>query len=165
MADPTNVDGRPVIGNSSTPVTIMNSSVPTNIVVQDIEIGAVEIKNATDDTRAIVDSSGRLNVHDLEVLTVPTQVIKTVAATGTPEALAANNTFFSTALIGGVKAARTANVGIVYLGIGSGNDTQPFAINPSEWLTINAPVGQKFDLNDWYLDVLNAGDGVAIIYS
>lgn len=95
----------------------------------------------------------------------PTQIIKTVAATATPEALAADNSFFVTALLGGFKAARTANVGVVYLGIGATNDTQPFALNSGEWLDINAPVGQKYDFNDWYCDVLNAGDGVAVIYS
>lgn len=106
-----------------------------------------------------------VQVLDAAAVTVPTQIIKTVAATGTPEALAADATYFRTALIGALKAARTANVGIVYLGIGATNDTQPFALNSGEWLTINAPVGQKYDLNDWVLDVLNAGDGVAVIYS
>lgn len=98
-------------------------------------------------------------------VTVPTQVIKTIAATDTPEALAADSTFFQTAMIGGLKAARTNNVGTVYLGIGLTNDTQPLAITAGEWVSIVAPIGQKFDLNDFYLDVLNAGDGVAVIYS
>ena len=96
---------------------------------------------------------------------VPTQIIKTVTATATPEALAADGTFFRMATVIGVKAARTNNAGIVYLGIGATNDTQPYAINPGESITIEAPVGAKYDLNDWYLDVLNAADGVAVIYS
>lgn len=111
-----------------------------------------------------VASSGALDTS-ISLLAVPAQVIKTVAATATPEALAADATYFQTAMIGGLKAARTNNVGTVYLGIGSTNDTQPLAITAGEWITVNAPVGQKFDLNDWYLDVLNAGDGVAVIYS
>ena len=99
------------------------------------------------------------------VIAVPTQIIKTVAAIATPEAVAADATYFQTAMIGGLKAARTNNVGTVYLGIGATNDTQPLAITAGEWVTVNAPAGKKFDLNDFYVDVLNAGDGVAVIYS
>ena len=118
----------------------------------------------------IEPNTGSPTAQDVEIVTpasptVPTQFIKTVAAIATPEALAADGTFFQTMTFGGLKAARTANVGIVYLGIGATNDTQPFAINPNEWLSIVAPVGQKYDANDWYLDVLNAGDGLAVILS
>lgn len=97
--------------------------------------------------------------------TVPVQVTKTVAAIATPEALAADGTFFRTATLVGKKAARTNNVGIVYLGIGSTNDTQALEIAAGQVVSITAPTGQRYDLNDWYLDVLNAGDGVIIIYS
>lgn len=111
------------------------------------------------------DSSGhglvKVGVDEI----VPTQITKTIAATGTPEAIAGNGTFFQSALVMGKKAARTNNIGVVYLGIGGTNDTQPFDLNPGEVITINAPVSKKFDLNDWYVDVLNAGDGVVVIYS
>ena len=99
------------------------------------------------------------------VTTKPTQIIKTVAATGTPEALAAKGTFFRDATLIGVKAARTNNAGVVYLGISTTDNTQFFDIQPGEMVGIQALPGEKYDLNDWYLDVLNAGDGVAIIYS
>lgn len=99
------------------------------------------------------------------VETTPTQVTKTVAAVGTPEALAADNTTFRRATVIGKKAARTNNTGIVYLGIGSTNDSQALEISPNETITIEAAPGEKMDLNDFYLDVLNAGDGVIIIYS
>ena len=96
---------------------------------------------------------------------VPTQITKTVAAIATPEALAADGTFFQTATIIAKKAARTANTGIVYLGIGATNDTQALPLNPGDVYEVNAPVGQKYDLNDFYLDVATAADGVVIIYS
>ena len=98
-------------------------------------------------------------------LVVPTQIIKTVAASATPEALAADGTFFQTATLIGKKAARTLNAGTVYLGIGSTNDTQALEILPGEIVEITASSGQKYDLNDWYLDVATAGDGVVVIYS
>lgn len=164
------INAKPVYVMNATanplPVSLTTGSLGSiTINPGDIEIGAVELKDATTDQRAIIDPNGRLDVYQLPIVTVPTQIIKTVAAIGTPEALAADATYFQSALIGGMKAARTPNVTGVYLGIGSGNDTQPFLINPSEWLSITVPPGQKFDLNDWYLDVLSAGDGVAIIYS
>ena len=34
-----------------------------------------------------------------------------------------------------------------------------------EIVEITASSGQKYDLNDWYLDVATAGDGVVVIYS
>ena len=113
---------------------------------------------------------GDVNAPVLETLassvaTTPTQITKTVAAIGTPEALAADGTYFRTATILGKKAARTDNVGNVYIGIGATNDTQPYEIGPGEEKTLNAPPGEKYDLNDWYCDVLNVGDGVIIIYS
>ena len=95
----------------------------------------------------------------------PTQIIKTVAIVGTPEALAAAGTVFRTATIAGIKAARTNNVGTVYLGIGATNDTQVYKISPGETVKLTAPPGEKYDLNDWYCDVLNAGDGLGVIYS
>jgi hypothetical protein len=41
-----------------------NVAVRSNLVVEDIEIGAVEIKNATTDQRATVDTTGALKVFD-----------------------------------------------------------------------------------------------------
>lgn len=49
----------------------LTPSVSTTPTASDLQVGAVEIKNATDDTRAIVDSSGRLSVHDLGIETIP----------------------------------------------------------------------------------------------
>lgn len=97
--------------------------------------------------------------------TTPIQITKTVAASGTPEALAASGTYFRKATILAQKAARSANTGTVYLGIGSTNDTQPIGLSPGDVWSIEAPQGEKYDLNDWYLDVATNGDGVVIIYA
>ncbi len=116
------------------------------------------------------DADPFIPVHSVDgttalTVTVPVQVTKTVAATATPEALAADGTFFQAATLIGKKAARTLNTGTVYLGIGATNDTQALEILPGEVIEITAPPGQKYDLNDWYLDVATAADGVVIIYS
>jgi len=98
-------------------------------------------------------------------LTTPVQLIKTVAAVGTPEALAAVGTYFQYASIFGKKAARTDNAGVVYLGTTSANDTQGIAIGVGSLLSIEAPPKQKYDLGTFYLDVVTAGDGVVVVYS
>lgn len=98
-------------------------------------------------------------------LVTPAQIVKTVAATATPEAIAADGTFFRRATIIGNKAARTLNTGDVYIGPSSADGSQPFVIGPGESITLDAFPGTKQDLNDWYVDVLNAGDGVVVIYS
>lgn len=95
----------------------------------------------------------------------PQQIIKTVAASGTPEAITDRGTYFSHATFIGLKAERQNNSGIVYLGVTPGNDTQPIGISPRGIFTISAPVGVEFDLGTWYLDVTSANDGILVIYS
>lgn len=97
--------------------------------------------------------------------TTSTQLTKTIAAVGTPEALAASGTYFRVATILAQKGPRTANAGNVYLGVGVTNDTQPHELAPGDIRNLVCAPGEKEDLNDWGLDVLNAGDGVIIIYS
>ena len=118
-----------------------------------------------------LDSSGRLPVlstvkgslTDAEAI-VPTRIVKTVTSSGTPEAIAADNTFFRHATIIAKKAARTANTGTIYLGVTSTNDDQSIDMEPGDIWRIVAPVGSKLDLNDFYVDVTTNGDGVVVIY-
>lgn len=98
--------------------------------------------------------------------TVPIQILKTVADPNIPEALAVDGTFFRTAtLIRHSDQARTPNVGNVWVGVNSADGEQPKKILPDGECSIIAPDGQKYDLNDFYLDVANAGDGVVVEYS
>ena len=88
-----------------------------------------------------------------------------MALTTVPEAIAAANTFFKTALIIANKAARTANTGKVWLGVTAGDGTQPIGLDAGTQRTIEAPEGQKYDLGDWFVDVETVNDGVTVIYS
>jgi hypothetical protein len=94
----------------------------------------------------------------------PYSLIKTVAATGTPELVSAISLPFTQAIFVGNKAARTANTGIVYLGVQATDDAQFVAIGIGATLTITAPVGQKLNLNQFYLDVATAADGVCVMF-
>ena len=99
------------------------------------------------------------------VETIPTTIFLTVSAAVTPARLTVtNNTHFRVATMTGKRAARTNNTGIVFLGLGSVNDSQPHEISPGEEIIIQAPNGEKYDLNDFFLDVVTGGDGVIITY-
>lgn len=63
----------------------------------------------------------------------------------------------------GKSAPRTDNVGDIYVGTTSGNDTQAFKIAPGGEASIKVTSGY-IDLASWYVDVTTANDGVTVIY-
>lgn len=90
--------------------------------------------------------------------------VKTVASTSTPESITSTNVFCDAVTLLGIKAARTANVGVVYVGWTSNDDTQFFPISISGEVLIEAGQGRHINLKDIYIDVLNNGDGVGVYY-
>lgn len=141
-----------MIAGNQARVDVVTSALPT---------GAATATNQS----TVIGDLNAINSLAGAVETVPTQFTKTVTVSGTPEALAADGTFFRKAILIGKKAGRTNNGGVVYLGIGPANETQALEITPGAVWSISAPAGEKYDLNDWYLDVENNGDGVVVIYS
>jgi len=51
----------------------------------------------------------------------------------------------------------------VYYGAESTDDSQPFVVQPDGESKLEAPVGAKYALEDWYLDPVTAGDGLVMI--
>jgi hypothetical protein len=99
-------------------------------------------------------------------ITLSQQIIKTNTSTTVPVAIAAaSKPFRSATFFGFNSTTRDANTGTVYIGITSGNNTQPIAITTGSYVTVEAPAGKFFDLADWYLDVATVNDGVVVIYS
>lgn len=88
---------------------------------------------------------------------------KAPAATGTPEALAADNTFVTTVTIFAQRASRVANAASVYLDATSTNDAQQIELAPGTSITLTAPAGTVIDLNDLYVDSGTLTDGVFYI--
>jgi hypothetical protein len=88
------------------------------------------------------------------------QGFKTVAATGTPEAMVSTSTLVSSVVIQGYKAQGTMNTGNVYIGGLVTDAVDPIAIVPGGSLTIDAPPGKYIDLASLYIDVATAADGV-----
>lgn len=92
------------------------------------------------------------------------QFSKTASATGTPVQFTNAITQAGSVTVLGKSAPRTDNVGDVYIGITSGNDTQAYKIAPGGEVVIPLGVGEVTDLQHWYVDVTTANDGVTVIY-
>jgi len=89
-----------------------------------------------------------------------------VAAGPAPAPLAASETFARKVIMTAVKAAGTANTGVVYVGDANLIDTTAACIQlaPGESFTLEGSPGTKFDLNLLKMDGANVGDGVRYIY-
>ena len=85
-------------------------------------------------------------------------IIKTVSATGTPEALGSGSVRGHSFTFVGMKAARTDNVGKIYIQPASGHDTAGIPLNPAD------SDDDYFTDAQFYIDVENAGDGVIAFY-
>lgn len=92
-------------------------------------------------------------------------IIKTVSATGTPEALGTSATRFHSVAFQGLKAARTDNVGTVWVQPGSGDNTAGMKLEPGDVVGFSADSPDDYFTADQFLiDVENAGDGVVALY-
>jgi hypothetical protein len=91
------------------------------------------------------------------------------AVTGSPVYYA--NVWFRHAILLGLKAFRTANAAVVYVGGSSANDEQPYGVlaydpgNAGEAYLPAAQAGPQYEnLADYYLDVSTNGDGLLVRY-
>ena len=92
-------------------------------------------------------------------------IIKTVSATGTPEALGSSATRAHSVTFIGLKAARTDNAGKVWIQPGSGDGTAAIPLSPGEDVTFTAGAEDGyFSADQFYIDVETAGDGVVALY-
>lgn len=98
--------------------------------------------------------------------TAPVQTLVTVTTHATPVRLGVLHTFFQHLRIYGFKAQnRTQNAGDVYLGPAGAAGTQSEIIAKGAAFTLDAPIGQKYDLYDFMVDAANDGDGIVIVYT
>jgi len=97
---------------------------------------------------------------------IPAQFLKPNAAASPPVALTAAQTFFRKATLLAKKSLDgTVNVGNVRIGASANANEQPFELAPGDEVTLQPAVGQKWNFQNWYLDVDNDNDGVVVIYS
>lgn len=96
------------------------------------------------------------------------QILVTVAAAGTPQPLstvvrnARYAQFIAQKSLNGLSP--TANTGIVAIGHSSAASQQPLSFNPGDERSYIAPAGLSFDLSRFYIDAVNTGDGIVVIY-
>ncbi len=88
--------------------------------------------------------------------------VKTASSTTVPVAL--TNTTFKVSRITllGYKAEQTVNVGTVYIGNATNDGKQVYPLLSGESVVIDT--GEKQDISKIYIDVVNANDGVIVIY-
>lgn len=97
---------------------------------------------------------------------IPTQFLKAIAAAAPPTALAAAQTFFRKATVLAKKSlSGTLNVGNVRIGASAAAGEQPYELAPGDEVVLQPAVGQKWNFQNWYLDVDTDDDGVVVIYS
>lgn len=132
----------------------VNGYLLATLVASDIEIGAVEIKNSTDDTRATVGANG-LYV-DVRNQVAPTTVLngrKNVTTAGTKVTLAASTVCQSVT----IKALPT-NTGIIYVGDATVSSANGFVLYPGD--TTSMDLANLATVN---LDSSVSGEGVAFL--
>lgn len=86
----------------------------------------------------------------------PVQGTKLVAAAGTPQALAAVDTFVDALDI----QALVTNTGTIKVGYLAGAGNQLWILQPSEWRGVKAPNGKRINLKNVYVDAAVNGEGV-----
>lgn len=140
------------VGTFKKILKVLNGSVDTVLGVLRVNIRKL---TAVDDTvNAILGASASTTAATLA------QINKTVAATGTPEAISGSANKVESVLIKALKGRATANTGVVYIGFSATNDAQLHALAPGEEMTLTAPDGKKIDTAAIYIDVATNGDGV-----
>lgn len=137
----------------------------------DVEIGAVEIKNSTDDTRATVDGDGlwvRSVIKDIDQpldaarnLT-PYYNEQDVASSGTAEPLLPSATYASMILVW----AKGTNVGSICFGTSAVDKTssRQIVLPAGSMASIDVPLGYRVGVHQFYVDADNSGDGVQFFY-
>ena len=128
-----------------------NTALRTQIVVQDIEIGAVEIKNGSSDTRAEVNANNALKTIEEIPTTIVMDQTSTVTA-GTRVQLGTNTCASVTikALVG--------NTGIMYIGDVTVDSTNGFELSAGD--SISLAVNNS---NVVYIDSSVSAEGVSFI--
>ncbi len=124
------------------------------LIASDIEIGAVEIKNSTDDTRATVGANG-LYV-DVRNQVAPTTVLngrKTVTTAGTRVTLAASTACQSVT----IKALLT-NTGLIYVGDTAVSSANGLTLWPGDSVSLDIA-----NLTTVNLDSSVNGEGVTFL--
>lgn len=136
MSDPVTSDGRPTLGASSTPVTVMNSITTSSTIV------------------AVPTTANSVKLS-------PVGGTKTVTTSGTGVALAAT---VSVKML--YVRAKSTNTGNIYFGDSAVDVTtsKQIILTALQSVTIDAPLGNKIDVSEFFIDADVNGEGVDFLY-
>ena len=123
----------------------------TQIVVQDIEIGAVEIKNGSSDTRAEVNANNALKTIE-EVPTGISTAHKVVTTAGSRVQLS------SATIVSITIKALSTNTGLIYVGGSGVTSSNGFELSTGDSVTLAIN-----DADEIWIDSSVSGEGVSII--
>lgn len=152
-------------------LTLADYVLPVDITLAgDLSIGAVEIKDATTDTRAAVGANGlavdayinKIDQSVAESVTLsPLYGNQDVAVPGTAEPLMAS----STKVIMAVVFAKSTNTSPVYVGTAAvdKDSSKQMILQPGATVSIDAPLGFNFNLASFYVDADTADEGVNFV--
>ncbi len=104
-------------------------------------------------------------VSELTSLRVATysQFLLVTTNTSIPVRLSQTNLYARGVTFLGMKHWRTNNTGTVYIGVNPTNDTQPFPVLTGGEVRIDAAVGARLNLYNWYVDSATSGDGLVML--
>lgn len=127
--------------------------------------GAVTTSGTVTEASAAAIASDVAQLVDTQAVKTPTFLAAVIIGTpGTPVALAADATYFTSATFQAGRAA-AANASLITIGGNTAYTSQRATeLAPGDTWTLTPPAGTKWDLNDFYIDGVNTDDGVRIVY-
>jgi len=152
--------------------TLADYVLPMNVTIAgDIEVGSVEIKNSTDDTRATVDADGlwvRSVVRDIDQPLDSARNLapyfgeQNVASSGIAEPLLPSATYAAMILVWG----KSTNVGEICFGTAAVNkiSSRQIVLSPGSMTSIDVPLAYRIGIHQFYVDADNNNDGVQFFY-
>jgi hypothetical protein len=150
------ISGASVVGDT----IFLTDTASWKIILDDLTLGDYVLPIAIGNVN--IGDVGIVQPLSLSVHVSPFNGVQDVAVPGTAEALVGTATFcVSLALV-----ARGTNVGAVYIGNATvdKDSSKQTILSPGNSMSIDAPLGYKIGVHDWYVDADNANDGVDFVY-
>ena len=145
--------------------TTLNEGSGGDVIASDDIAGVkhqeVKLEYGTDGVAVLVSATNPLPVKGGSVTVTPVILTQAVAVPGTAEALTAGSTL-AVYLLVTAKKVGGVNVGNVYVGTSAVDKdaSQQNILEPGDVWEFESPIGTAIDLNEFYIDAINAADGI-----
>lgn len=167
------VERQYVVTNSSTSVPKKLTQVSVTSITRTLDTATVTTTTShylvTGDT-VVISGATQTDYNGTFIVTVTSATTFTYTVIGRP-ATPATGTILSTAdlpfvcaSLMGFKSPQTQNTGLVYFGVTSVDGEQPYQVMPTGVYVLNVVTTRNLSLNNYYLDVQTANDGLVISF-